>query len=390
MTEPGDLPPSDLPPGEAPIRAADVPATAVAEPSPQTAEPATQPLPPPARAPAMPGTLAVVGRGLDLNVAASSILRRASLYIGLLTLLAAGPIAAIAWAFSARQGGFEWLRDLLVFGEPPLIVAGPGFGLSVLVAVSLGFGCLAALSVDSQLLALTLIGGQATGRRFDLRAALGVARLTYWRLVRASILVGLILLIPRYLLSLAIMGGRPVGTESETLLVTAAGVVLAVPFAYVGAGVVLGGVGAREAVRRSWRLAQARWRLAFLLAIVNAAVSYLASFAIGAGADILVRLGTALGLGGPVGAVQVVGLGLIVVLAIVSIGSLIMTIAALTVAPQVVAFLGLTGYSAGLDAGTVANDTLGGTRTEPLIARPMKIALVIGGVAAALAVVNTI
>ena len=147
---------------------------------------------------------------------------------------------------------------------------------------------------------------------------------------------------------------------------------------------------AREAVRRSWRLAQARWRLAFLLAIVNAAVSYLASFAIGAGADILVRLGTALGLGGPVGAVQVVGLGLIVVLAIVSIGSLIMTIAALTVAPQVVAFLGLTGYSAGLDVGTVANDTLGGARTEPLIARPMKIALVIGGVAAALAVVNTI
>jgi hypothetical protein len=338
----------------------------------------------------MPGTLATVSRGLDLNIAASSVIRRASLYVGVLTLLAAGPIAAIAWAFSARQGGFEWLRDLLVFGEAPLIRAGPGFGLFAVVAVALGFGCLAAISVDAQLLALGLIGGQATGRRFDLRAALGVARLTYWRLVRASVLVGLILLIPRYILNLAIMGGRPVGTETEVLLVTAAGVVLAVPFGYVGTGVVLGGVGAREAVRRSWRLAQARWRLAFLLAIVNAAVSYLASFAIGAGADILVRLGTALGLGGPVGALQVAALGLIVVLAIVSIGSLIMTIAALTVAPQVVAFLGLTGYSAGLDAGTVANDTLGPARTVPLISRPMKIALAVGGVAAALAVFNTI
>jgi hypothetical protein len=381
VTDPGALPPD-----EAAIQPEEVPATAALGPSPSVA----QPVPSPARPPAMPGTLSAIGRGLDLNVAAPAILRRASLYIGVLALLAAGPIAAIAWAFSARQGGFEWLRDLLVFGEAPLIRAGPGFGLFVFVAVVLGFGCLAAISVDAQLLALTLIGGQATGRRFDLRAALAVARLTYWRLVRASVLVGLILVVPRFLLNLAIMGGRPVGTETEVLLVTAAGVVLAVPFAYVGTGVVLGGVGAREAVRRSWRLAQARWRLAFLLAIVNAAVSYLASFAIGAGADILVRLGTALGLGGPVGALQVAALGLIVVLAIVSIGSLTMTIAALTVAPQVVAFLGLTGYSAGLDAGTVANDTIGPARTEPLITRPMKVVLAVGGVAAALAVINTI
>ena len=381
MTEPGALSPD-----EAAIRPVDGAAAGLSGPSPSI----DQAVPPLARPPAMPGTLAVVGGGLDLNVAASSILRRASLYVGLLALLAAGPIAAIAWALSARQGGFEWLRDLLVFGQAPLIRAGPGFALFVFVAVLLGFGCLAAISVDAQLLALTLIGGQATGRHFDLRAALAVARLNYWRLVRASVLVGLILLVPRYLLNLAIMGGRPVGTETEVLLVTAPGIVLAVPFAYVGTGVILGGVGAREAVRRSWRLAQARWRLAFLLAVVNSGVSYLASLAIGAGADILVRLGTALGLGGPVGAPQIATLGLIVVLAIVSIGSLIMTIAALTVAPQVVAFLALTGYSAGLDAGAVANDTLGPARAEPLIARPMKIALALSGVAAALAFINTI
>jgi hypothetical protein len=352
-------------------------------PAPESAEAA-----PPARSSAMPGALSVVGRGLDLNLAASGILRRASLYVGVLTLLAAGPIAAIVWAISARQGGFEWLRDLLLFGRPVVVLAGAGFELLAFVAFGLGVACLAAISIDAQLLALTLVGGQATGRRFDLRDALAVARLDYWRLVRSSLLVGLILLVPRFFLNLAIMNGRPVGTETEVLLVTAAGVVLAVPFAYVGTGVVLGGVGAAEAVRRSWRLAQARWRLAFLLAIVNAAVSYLASFAIGAGADILVRLGTALGLGGSSGSLQVVALGLIVVLAIVSIGSLIMTIAALSVAPQVVAFVGLTGYSSGLDAGTVAFDTLGPPRTERLITRPMKIALVIEGIAAVLAIFN--
>jgi len=338
----------------------------------------------------MPGTLATVSRGLDLNLAASSVLRRASLYIGVLTLLAAGPIVAIAWGFSARQGGFEWLHDLIVFGDTPLVQTGSWFGLFAFIALILGFGCLAAISIDAQLLALTLIGGQATGRQFDLRTALAVARVHFWRLVGASILVGLILLIPRFLVNQVVMGGRPIGTEMDVLIVTAVGILLAAPFAYVGSGVVLGDVGAREAVRRSVRLARARWRLALLLAVVNAAVSYLASFAVGAGADILVRLGTALGLGDAFGASQVVVLAVILILAIVSIGSLIMTIAALTAAPQVVAFLGLTGYSAGLDARKRRDGALGGVRTEPLITRPMKIALAIGVAAGALAIINTI
>jgi hypothetical protein len=89
------------------------------------------------------------------------------------------------------------------------------------------------------------------------------------------------------------------------------------------------------------------------------------------------------------GPLQVAVLAAIVALAIVSIGSLVMTIAALTVGPQVVAFLGLTGYSAGLDAGTSA-DPARVLRRAPLVARPMKIALAISFVAAVLAVRSAI
>jgi hypothetical protein len=169
--------------------------------------------------------------------------------------------------------------------------------------------------------------------------------------------------------------------------VSAIDILVSAPFAYVAAGIVLGAVGARESVRRSWRLARARWRLALLIGVVNTAVTYVAGFAVGAGGDILIRLGTAFGLGASMGPVQIVVLAAIVVLAIVSIGSLIMTVAALTVGPQVVAFLGLTGYSSGLDAVKSPVNPLATVEVEPLISWPMQLALVINAALAILAVI---
>jgi hypothetical protein len=340
-------------------------------------------------APVMPGTLAIVSRGLDLNLAASGRIRRASVYIGLMWLLSAGPIAAVLLAFSARQGGFEWLQRL-DSGRLRLVPVGSSFGLLFVVVVLVGIVCLVLLSVDAQLLATILIGAEATGRGIDLRDALRLSRLTFWRFVRASILVGVILLIPRIAINALVLGGRALGSDAETLVQTVANVILSAPFAYVATGVVLGRVAAGESVRRSWMLARFRWRLAFLIAIVNAAVAYVASFALGAGADILVRLGTVFGLGTTMGQLQVIVLGAIVALAIVSIGSLVMTIAALTVAPQVVAFLGLTGYSTGLDAPPKPADPQSPTRVEPLVSRPMKIALGVSGVTAVVAVLSAI
>jgi hypothetical protein len=117
-------------------------------------------------------------------------------------------------------------------------------------------------------------------------------------------------------------------------------------------------------------------------------VTYIATFAVGAGGDILVRLGTAFGLGSALGPIQVAVLALIVALAILSIGSLIMTIGALTVGPQIVAFLGLTGYSNGLDALKDAVNPLAPVPNQHLIAWPMQLALVINAALATLAVIG--
>jgi hypothetical protein len=339
-----------------------------------------------APSPTMPGTLAIVSRGLDLDVASSRDIRRASIYLGLLSLLAAGPIVATVWAFTAHEGGFGWLTAILSGETPPLRhPVSEAFAFAFPVVLVIGIACFAALTVDAQLLATVLIGDRATGRPNELRPALALVRHRFWRLVRASIVT---LVIPRLVVEWLLTRGSPGETETQALLINGLDLLVSVPFAYVATGIVLGGVGARESIRRSWRLARARWRLAFLIAIVNTAVAYIAGFALGAGAGVLDRLGTIFGLGSATGSLQVAILAAIVVFAIISIGSLTMTIAALTVAPQVVAFLGLTGYSLGLDEIAAPDDPFATARVAPLISRPMKITVAINALIALIAVSN--
>ena len=170
---------------------------------------------PPAGAPqiaaaAMPSTLAIVSRGLHLNVAASAEIRRVSLYIGLLTLLSVGPIAAVLWAFSARQGGFEWLQRLARGLSPSSFPSARGSGSFLCdppdrARVPAGpCGRCPAPGDDSD-------RRPRHRSRFSLGSALALGRLRFWRLVRASALIGLILLIPRSLVNQVVMGGRPVG-----------------------------------------------------------------------------------------------------------------------------------------------------------------------------------
>ncbi|HEY8799511.1 MAG TPA: hypothetical protein VIM20_02865, partial [Candidatus Limnocylindrales bacterium] len=209
---------------EPPIEAEAIPGAPPAPVESLPSEPATvEALP---STPTMPSTLAIVSRGLDLNVAASAEIRRASLYVGLLWLLSAGPIAAVVWAFSAHQGGFDWLRTLATGQELLLIPVGSAFEWLFFIVVIVGFACLVSISLDAQLVATILIGAKATGRRIDLRVALALARLRYWRLVRATILVFVILLVPRFLINRVVMNGQPVGTDAQDLVVTAINILL--------------------------------------------------------------------------------------------------------------------------------------------------------------------
>lgn len=338
-------------------------------------------VPPPATATAPrhpPGALGIVARGLDVNVQLSAQVRRLSIYVGLLFLGALGPIALVAIAHSIATGGFDWIGDFVDqsrLGVEPVRYA--------TLILGLGAICAAALSVDLQLMAIGTVGRRLTGRTTGVRSAIRLARAGFWRLVFASIAVGLILYLPRQIIVNPALRG--VG-DARLLLTTVFDLLISAPFAYVGAAVVLGGVGPLGAVRASWRTAGRRWRLAFVIGLVNTAVSYLATFAIGAGLDILVRVGDTLGVDRALGGAQTIELAVIVGLAIVALGSLTMTVAALSVAPQVVAWLGLDGSTAGLDRGDQGQE--GSPRGPRLISWPMTIALAIEIVLAVLATLD--
>jgi hypothetical protein len=335
----------------------------------------------------IPSARDIVSGGLDLNVAASSDIRSAAVLIGLLTLATAGPLVAIILAIGAQPGGFDWLILSLNGIRPQSAPIDPATGLPLVVAFVVGIGSVTALSVDSQLLAVIVTASKATGRPFLIRRALEISRLRFWPLLRANFLIGLILTIPNVIVGQVVGTAGEVTTESQFVVRTVIGVLLSVPFAYVSAWIILGPVGARESVRRSWRLARLRLRLALLIAIVNTAFGTIAGFAIGSGLDILIRLVDFFGLGSVTGVGQVILLVAIVAAGIVAVGSLTMTISALTAGPQVVAFLGLTGITNGLDVLHDPDNPFATPRVEPLVSRPMKVAIVVAVIAGVLGVI---
>jgi hypothetical protein len=346
------------------------PAQDAPEPPPLAGPPAE---PPPLVGPV--GPLEIIGRGLDLNVAASTDVRRVAILIGLLVLAAAGPIVALALAVSGSFDG--QYPDIGAFQARNTVR-----GVSEL-SLLIGLVCLIALAIDSQLLAVHIISSRATGRPFALRPALEVTRIRFWRLARANILVGLILIVPRAVFA-QILAPRGIALGSQTVVQALLDLVLSVPFAYIATWILLGQVGAREAVRRSWQLARARPSLALVIAAVNVAFQTIAAVALGSAAEILFRIANALGLDHASG-LGLVPAGALAALGIVAAGSLAMTIAALTVGPQVVAFLRLTGTDSGLVALHDPDNPFATPRVEPLVSRPMKVALVIEAVLAAVA-----
>jgi hypothetical protein len=350
-------------------------------------EPALVAGPAPSDEPAPPASLgwrAVLGGGLDLNVSAARHVRAASIRIGLLVLAAAGPLVVILLAVAARLDVLGELGGVGLDQRQVLLAIDAASG-PMIVAFLIGGYCLAALSVDSQLLAVHLIASTATGRAFEPRSALQLVRMRFWRLLRANVLIAVILFLPRLLLEGVIAPSGVVG-ESQFVALTLLGIILSVPFAYVSALIILGAVGARESVRRSWRLARARPSLALVIAIVNVSVQTLGAFALGAGADLLARLASALGLDQATGLGLFVPLGAILGVFIIAAGSLLFTIAALTAAPQVVAYLGLAGTDNGLDALRDPDNPFATPHREPFVTRAMKVALVVEAIFAGLAV----
>jgi threonine dehydratase len=291
----------------------------------------------------LPGARQLVAAGLQLARASSRELRSASIFIGLLALAAFGPALAFGLVVLERfdvpnRDPFDYLGD-------------PAFGTAVALLYALGIGGILlflAISYDAQIIAVSLLGGRATGRPLRLSEAVTRARQVFWRLLAGGLLIGVVSATVSTIVSFAAIGltdsafAADAGATLLSALVTA-------PFAYFATSVVLGDVGPLESLRRSIRLVRARPSLAAVVVLFTLLTSAIQVFALSSGLDVVVRISDVLHL-----SLTDVGPGLLLsvvllVAAVVAIGSLVFTVAAIVAAPQVEAFLGLTHFSGGLD-----------------------------------------
>jgi hypothetical protein len=297
----------------------------------------------------LPSGRQVVGRGFDLSLRSTQQLRPASLYIGLLLLGLVGPAAMLGAVMVAREPAFfEALFSGDATARPPADLAA-AFGILAILVVVASIGAVI-VAVEAGIIAVALLGGQDVGRPLTLREGIVRSRQVFWRIVGGSFVLGLWLALVDNVVVLIL--GHPFGAREApdaALETTVVSLVAGLPFVYLQSGIVLGDAGAFESLRRSTRLARARWRLALVIGLFAAASGYLELFGLGAGSDLLSRVVDTLHLsliGDPIHAAVS---GVVLLVAIVALGSLLLTVAAIVAAPQVVAFVGLTHYSAGLD-----------------------------------------
>lgn len=327
-------------------------------------------------APSVESTRRLLGASFDLLTRASDDMRRASFYIGLVVLGTVGPFALASFGLevvSVHKTSDE-LADLFDSGF------GAWYGLLGSIA---GLGLIVA-AVESRTMASAILGGHLARHPITVREALARSRMVFWWAIVASIIVG----VPVSIAQSVVQGWLEVllGAQADISLVSStivAGIVGA-PLAYLLTGMVLGGVGLLEATRRSFRVFRARKLAAALVVVFETVAVLLVVLGLGAGLDIALRVFEALGLGSDSGPAGLTLIALGVVVGVFALGTLIYTALAISVAPQVVMFVGLTRATFGLDRVRPGGDR------DPTVPRPggrfrwltipMRIGFIAGGI----------
>jgi hypothetical protein len=334
--------------------------------------------------PSVESTRRLLGASFDLLTRTPDDMRRASFYIGVIVLGTVGPFALASW-------GIEVLAFRETDREFREMLRSPGFAWYAALGWLAGSGIVVA-AVESRTMAVAVLGGGFARRPVTVREALARSRTVFWRAVLASVIVGVPLFVGGAILS-AIFESL-VGPEVDMSIVSSAlgAIVIGAPFAYLLTGIVLGDVEPFEAARRSFRVFRARKVAAALVALFETIAVLLVLFGVSAGLDIAQRIFHALGLGagsGPAG-LAVVTVGVIV--GVFALGTLVYTALAISVAPQVVMFVGLTHATIGLDHVRPGGDRDPATRVPGRarfrwLTRPMLLGFAFGaiGLAAALA-----
>jgi hypothetical protein len=295
-------------------------------------------VPPP---PAVQSTRRLIGASFDLLGKVSDPMRRASFYIGGIVLGTVGPFALASLAlevFSLHRTRREY-DAMLGSGT------GAAFGLLGIVAV---LGLLVA-AVESRTMATAILGGAYADRPIDVKQALARSRMVFWRAIIAAVIVSIPVTFATNVVNAVLE--RAVGASGELSLVAAVIVaaVVGAPLAYLLTGIVLGDVDPAEATRRSFRVFRARKLAAVLVAVFESLAILLVVLGLGAGLDIALRIFDAIGIGTESGPAGLALLAIGVVVGVFALGTLIFTALAISLAPQVVMFVGLTRATGGLD-----------------------------------------
>jgi hypothetical protein len=329
------------------------PAPAVEPGSELVAEPATpeldsepaEPPPPPAPSPfaRLPTRSSrLVAEAFDVLARSTGDLRRGSFYIGLLVVGTMAPFALLFWRIAV---GSEEVPIIDEFGRVQGGLEGPVTASAVIALI----GVLVAV-VESRAVAATMLAARFEGSPIDLRHAVERSRTVFWRIVAATFLTSIPLLIVQRLtetLTKGLFRG-----ESEVSIISAAllSTVLLAPFAYVVTGIVLGDVGPLESVRRSVRLFRARKLAACVVALFAWGAQLLTSFGLFAGLDLVIRAADAISLFSSTDVVATAVTAVALVTLVFAVGTLLFTVTAISLAPQVAMFLALTRVAPGLDA----------------------------------------
>ena len=324
----------------------------------------------------LPTARRVVGSGLALALASTRELRRASIYIGLLVLGAFGPAIVATLLIVGRLGeGAADAFGAVLFGGTFGVPVQPALEAAMLVVVFevlVGLLLFVSISIDAQVMAIAILGGRAVERPLRLWEAIIRARQTFWRMAGSGSLVGFVSVIVQGLIVAAIDGFSRSPEASGVVGALLSTLVIA-PLAYVSTGIVLGDVGAMEALSRSWRLFKASRMLAVVVVLFTLVTSAIHLFAFSAGVDLVARAAELLQVSLTEGALAFLAAVVLILSAVVAYGSLTFTVGAVVAAPQVAGFLGLTFFSGGLDRARVD-----APRPPPgfrYVSRPMTVAM---------------
>ena len=298
----------------------------------------------------------LIGASFDLLGQATEEMRRASFYVGAIAVGTVAPLALASWAIEVRtvhltvQQGIE-------------LAEGPAAGWQFLMLAPAIIGLLVAF-VESRILAAAILGGRMVGRPLTMDQALARSRMVFWRSLGAAILAGIPLAIAQGFFQTLVDLLLPLGDEGTVIALVLAAVLVGAPFAYVLSGVVLGDVGAGEAVARSFRVYRARKVSAAIVAVFESTAALLILLGLSAGLDLALRMFDGLGLGADAGPAGLILVTIGIVVAIFAFGTLILTVTAISIAPQVVMFVGLTHATIGVD------HVRPGADHDPAVVRP--------------------